>query len=38
VLAHQVCLHPLSGVVLGVITGCAGLTLATQLERLEPDD
>ena len=38
VLAHQMGLHALSGVVLGVITGCAGLMLVTQLERLEPDD
>jgi hypothetical protein len=38
VLAHQVGLHPLSGLVLGIVTGCAGLTLVTQLERLEPDD
>ena len=38
VLAHQVGLNPVSGLVLGVITGCAGLTLVTQLERLEPDD
>jgi hypothetical protein len=38
VLAQQIGLHPPSGLTLGASTGCAGLTLVTQLERLEPDD
>jgi len=38
VLAHQFGLHPVSGLILGLITGCAGLTLVSQLERLEADD
>ena len=38
VLAHQLGLHPVSGLILGLITGCAGLTLVSQIERLEADD
>ncbi len=36
-LAHQVGLHPITGLVLGFVTGCAGVTLVTQLERLDPE-
>ncbi len=36
-VAHQIGLHVVTGLVIGLVTGCAGVTLVVQLERLDPD-
>ena len=35
VLAEEIGLHPLTGGLLGFVTGCAGVTLVVQLEKLD---
>ena len=37
VVAHQIGLHPFTGLVVGIVTGCAGVTLVARLERLDSD-
>jgi len=37
VVAHQIGLHAVTGPVIGLVTGCAGVTLVVQLERPDPD-
>lgn len=37
VAAHQIGLHPFTGLIVGLMTGCGGVTLVAQLERLDPD-
>ncbi|MDH3474267.1 MAG: hypothetical protein OEM59_11295 [Rhodospirillales bacterium] len=35
VRGHEIGLHPLTGAAIGLVTGCAGVTLVSQLERLD---
>ncbi len=37
VVAHQIGLHPITGVVIALVTGGAGVSLVVRLERLDPD-
>ena len=37
VVAHQIGLHAFTGLVIGLVTGGAGVSLVARLERLDPD-